>query len=91
MSVNPGFGGQALIPSVLQKVRDLRERIDGLRLDTRIEIDGGVNQSNLEEVAATGVDMIVAGSAVFRSENPREAAAGMVRRLAEYAERGQRC
>ena len=91
MSVNPGFGGQVLIPSVLQKVRDLRERIDGLRLDTRIEIDGGVNESNLEDVAATGVDMIVAGSAVFHTEDPRGTTAGMVRRLAEHAERGQRC
>jgi ribulose-phosphate 3-epimerase len=91
MSVNPGFGGQKLIPSVLRKVRDLRERIDGLGLDARIEIDGGVTEANLEEVAATGVDIIVAGSAVFGSEDARAATERLVRRLAGLAERGQRC
>lgn len=87
MTVNPGFGGQKLIPSVLPKARRLRERIDGLGLDTRIEIDGGVTLANLDEVVGTGVDMIVAGSAVF-GEDPQAAAAAFVRRLAELAEDG---
>ena len=88
MTVNPGFGGQVLIPSVLPKIRQLRERIDERGLDTRIEIDGGVTLENLDEVVATGVDMIVAGSAVF-GHDPRASAAAFVRRLAELAEDGQ--
>ena len=87
MSVNPGFGGQKLIAPVLRKVRELRERIDGLGLDTRIEIDGGVNLQNLEEVAATGVDMIVSGSAIFHSGDVRGTTESMVQRLAALAER----
>jgi ribulose-phosphate 3-epimerase len=91
MSVNPGFGGQRFIPQVLNKVRTLRERIDRERLDVRIEIDGGVSLDNLEEVAAAGVDIVVAGSAVFGADDPRAAAEAMVRRLAEVAERARRC
>ena len=87
MSVNPGFGGQTLIPGVLRKARQLWEWIDREGLDTRIEIDGGVNADNLDEVAATGVDTIVAGSAVFRSGDARGATEKMVRRLAALAER----
>ncbi len=91
MSVNPGFGGQKLIRPVLRKIRDLREWIDRERLDTRVQIDGGVSMENLDEVAATGVDMIVAGSAVFHSGDVRRTTENMVRRLAELADRGQRC
>jgi ribulose-phosphate 3-epimerase len=87
MSVNPGFGGQSMIESVLRKAGALRKRIDSLGLDTRIEIDGGVTEDNLARVAATGVDMIVAGSAVFGTEEPRATTQRMVRRLAEVAER----
>jgi ribulose-phosphate 3-epimerase len=89
MSVNPGFGGQRLIPAVLDKVRRLRERVERTGADVRIEIDGGVTEDNLESVAATGVDIIVAGSAVFGSGDPRRATERMVRRLAEWAERGR--
>jgi len=91
MSVNPGFGGQKLIPSVLRKARQLAERVrrDGLR--TRIEIDGGVTLENLDQVAEAGVDMIVSGSAIFHSGDVRGTTQKMVRRLAELAERGQRC
>jgi ribulose-phosphate 3-epimerase len=87
MSVNPGFGGQKLIPSVLRKARELRVRIDGLGLGTRIEIDGGVNLDNLAEVAAAGVDRIVSGSAIFHSGDVRGTTETMVRRLAALAER----
>jgi ribulose-phosphate 3-epimerase len=86
MSVNPGFGGQKLIPAVLDKARSLREWIDGENLDTRIEIDGGVTLENLDEVAATGVDVIVAGAAVFGSGDVRGTTQKMVRRLAALAE-----
>jgi ribulose-phosphate 3-epimerase len=90
MSVNPGFGGQGMIESVLRKARALRERIDSLDLDTRIEIDGGVTEENLDRIADTGVDMIVAGSAVFGTKEPRATTQRMVRRLAEMAEREHR-
>ncbi len=83
MSVNPGFGGQSMIRSVLDKARRLRARIDGSGLDVRIEIDGGVDEGNLVEVAATGVDMIVSGSAIFGTDDPRETTRRMARLLAE--------
>src|SRR5580765_1949215 len=75
MSVNPGFGGQKLIPWVLDKAVRLRQSIDRLGLSTRIAIDGGVTLENVEQVAASGVDMIVAGSAVFGSGDARGATA----------------
>ena len=90
MSVNPGFGGQRLIPSVLAKARQLRAWIDREGLATRIEIDGGVTRDNLDAVAATGVDMIVAGSAIFGGGDPRGATQAMVSRLAALAEQGNR-
>ncbi len=88
MSVNPGFGGQQLIPGVLEKARRLRAWIDREGLPTRIEIDGGVTLENLDAVAATGVDVIVAGSAVFGVEDVRGTTRRIVQRLAELAERG---
>jgi ribulose-phosphate 3-epimerase len=88
MSVNPGFGGQKLIPAVLDKARALREWIDREGLDVRIEIDGGVTLENLERVARTGVDMIVSGAAVFASGDVRGTTQAMVRRLAALAEEG---
>lgn len=90
MSVNPGFGGQRLIPSVLDKARRLRAEIDARGLPTRIEIDGGVTLENLDAVAATGVDMIVCGSAIFGSGDARGTTATMARRLAALAEQGPR-
>ena len=90
MSVNPGFGGQTLIPAVLDKARRLRAWIDRLGLATRIEIDGGVTLQNLDEVAAAGVDMIVAGSAIFGTGDARGATQAMVRKLAAIAEHGRR-
>jgi ribulose-phosphate 3-epimerase len=91
MSVNPGFGGQVLIPSVLGKMRTLRDRIEREGLDIRIEIDGGVKLSNLEEVAAAGAEMIVAGSAIFGADDVSAATAEMVSRLAAVAEREHSC
>lgn len=85
MSVNPGFGGQRLIPPVLRKAERLRERIATAGLDVRIEIDGGVTEDNLAEVARTGVDMIVSGSAVFGAGDIRGTTSRMVRVLAEVA------
>ncbi len=65
MSVNPGFGGQAFIPSALEKLRRVRERIDASGKPVRLEIDGGVKPDNIGEIAAAGADTFVAGSAIF--------------------------
>jgi ribulose-phosphate 3-epimerase len=73
MSVNPGFGGQAFIPEVLHKVRRLREEIRYRGLSVRIEIDGGVDAGNINEVVGAGAEIIVAGSAVFGKPDPAEA------------------
>ena len=62
MTVNPGFGGQKFIPYTLQKVRDLKKMIDARGLKTDIEVDGGVNLSNVEEIMSAGANIIVAGS-----------------------------
>lgn len=65
MSVHPGFGGQKLIPETLEKVKKLAKIREERNLHYNIEIDGGVNQENLLEIVSSGVDMIVAGTAVF--------------------------
>lgn len=70
MSVNPGFGGQAFIPESLEKVRRLRKMIDERGLRTRIEIDGGVDVDNIADVTGAGAEIIVAGSAIFGSDDP---------------------
>jgi ribulose-phosphate 3-epimerase len=72
MSVNPGFGGQKFIPSVLDKVRRLRRMIDERGLSVRIEIDGGVDRTNIGEVTAAGAEIIVAGTAVFGVGDPAQ-------------------
>lgn len=65
MSVEPGFGGQKLIPETVDKVRELRKIIDDKALDVLIEIDGGINLENVADIVKAGTDVIVAGSAVF--------------------------
>jgi len=89
MSVNPGFGGQALIPWVLDKAKRLRAWIDRLGLSTRIELDGGVTLENVDAVAASGVDIVVAGSAIYGSGDARGATQALVRKLAAFAEQGR--
>lgn len=69
MSVNPGFGGQKFIPSVLEKTRVLRQMIDEKNAKVLIEVDGGVNGLNIRELEAAGVDIVVAGSYVFGSND----------------------
>ncbi len=73
MSVNPGFGGQRFITSALEKVRRLRQMLDGRRLKARIEIDGGIDLNNIGEVVAAGAEILVAGSAIFGAADPQEA------------------
>jgi ribulose-phosphate 3-epimerase len=69
MSVNPGFGGQQFIRSVLPKIKDVRKRIDRLGRDVWLEVDGGVKVDNIAEIAAAGADTLVAGSAIFGSKD----------------------
>lgn len=65
MTVNPGFGGQRLIPYTIDKVREVKKLIEEQELKVDIEVDGGINLSNVEEVMDAGANIIVAGSAVF--------------------------
>ena len=69
MSVNPGFGGQSFIPYTLEKCKQVRQLIDASGKDIRLEIDGGVKIDNIREVAATGADTFVAGSAIFNTDD----------------------
>ena len=73
MSVNPGFGGQKFIETSIDKVRRLRQMIQDRGLPTRIEIDGGIDLNNIGAVVAAGAEMIVAGSAVFNTNDPESA------------------
>lgn len=73
MSVNPGFGGQKFIHTSLEKVRRLKMMIDERGLKTKIEIDGGVDATNIAKVAEAGAEIIVAGSAVYGKGNATEA------------------
>jgi ribulose-phosphate 3-epimerase len=72
MSVNPGFGGQSFIENTYQKVKDLKNLIQRKNANTLIEIDGGVNVANAKKLVEHGADVLVAGSFVFKSENPTE-------------------
>lgn len=71
MSVNPGFGGQQFIPHTLTKIRELRTMIDEQGLDVKIEIDGGVTVENAAAILKAGADVLVVGSTVFGSKDPK--------------------
>jgi ribulose-phosphate 3-epimerase len=73
MSVNPGFGGQKFIEASIQRVRRLREMIDCKGLSIPIEIDGGIDRSNISEIVSAGAEIIVAGSAIFGAPDPGQA------------------
>ncbi len=77
MSVEPGFGGQAFIPDVLDKVRTARRMVDTGHLDLVVEIDGGINADTIEQAAEAGVDCFVAGSAVYSAVDPARAVANL--------------
>jgi len=81
MSVNPGFGGQRFISSSLDKVRRMREMVRRRGLSTPIEVDGGVDESNVKALVEAGAEMLVAGTAVFGQGDPESSA----RRLIEAA------
>lgn len=77
MSVNPGFGGQKFIETTFDKVRKLRKMVDAVNPDIIIEIDGGVNDANAGALFEAGADMLVAGSFVFKSDDPTQTIANL--------------
>jgi ribulose-phosphate 3-epimerase len=77
MSVNPGFGGQKFIPTSIDKVSRLRRMIEERKLETRIEIDGGIDLENISAVVAAGAEIIVAGSAIFGAADSEAAVRGL--------------
>src|SRR5437867_3447142 len=83
MSVNPGFGGQAFIPSVLGKVAALKETLSRRGLKVRIEVDGGVGPENVADLVRAGADFLVAGNAIFGKGDPAENVADLLRRMRE--------
>jgi ribulose-phosphate 3-epimerase len=83
MSVNPGFGGQQFIPSVLPKIAEARRRIKALGKPIWLEVDGGVKAENIAEIARAGADTFVAGSAIFGAKDYGKAIAGMRAELAK--------
>ncbi len=85
MTVNPGFGGQSFIPSSLEKIWQLNQRIETLGLDVDIEVDGGVSNSTIADVAEAGANIFVAGSAVYGSDD-YAATLAELRLLAETAQ-----
>lgn len=70
MSVNPGFGGQVFIPQTLNKIRQLRQRINQLGLHVKIEVDGGINLQNAQAIIDAGAHILVAGSSIFQAADP---------------------
>ncbi len=82
MTVEPGFGGQSLIEETLAKVSKARRRIDAEKLDVWLQVDGGIDESNIERVAILGADTFVAGSAVFKADD-RAKQIDNLRQLAE--------
>ncbi|HET6279184.1 MAG TPA: ribulose-phosphate 3-epimerase [Candidatus Polarisedimenticolia bacterium] len=82
MSVNPGFGGQKFIPSVLRKTAILKSMIEASAPGVRIEIDGGVGLANISDLLAAGAGIFVAGSAVYDGGDPRQRARDLIERLA---------
>mgnify|MGYP000219567779 FL=1 len=82
MSVNPGFGGQSFIPTTLDKLKLVREKIDASGYDIRLQVDGGVKADNIAEIAAAGADMFVAGSAIFSKPDYKQAIDEMREQLA---------
>jgi ribulose-phosphate 3-epimerase len=69
MSVNPGFGGQTYIKSVTKKIRELREKLDSKGLNTDIEVDGGIDLSNIYKITQAGANVIVAGSTIYKADD----------------------
>jgi ribulose-phosphate 3-epimerase len=84
MSVNPGFGGQSFIPSSLDKIKALRQQLQDRGLSVIIEVDGGVNEKTIAEVASAGTDVFVAGSAIFGSKDYQKTIQSFRRKISEH-------
>ncbi len=80
MTVEPGFGGQSFMADMMPKVRELKAEIQRRGLNVLIEADGGIGDATIAQAAEAGVDVSVAGTAVFKAENPAE----VIRRLQAY-------
>ena len=87
MSVNPGFGGQSFIPSTLGKIWQLRQRIDSMGLDVEIEVDGGISETTIADVAEAGANIFVAGSAIYGSNDYKQTIASLKERAEVAAAR----
>ncbi|MCJ8296251.1 MAG: ribulose-phosphate 3-epimerase [Colwellia sp.] len=85
MSVNPGFGGQSFIPTTLDKLRLVKEKIKQSGYDIRLQVDGGVKANNIAEIAEAGADMFVAGSAIFSQDDYKVAIDEMRAELAKVS------
>ncbi len=83
MSVNPGFGGQSFIPNSLEKIRLLKKMIQEKGVFARIEVDGGVTESNIQSIAQAGADVFVAGSAIFGNKNYKKIIQDMKNKIQE--------
>lgn len=77
MSVNPGFGGQKFIPNALEKVKELKQLIKEKKSNALIEVDGGVDHTNAKSLIDAGCDVLVAGSYIFKSKNPKKTIKGL--------------
>ena len=84
MSVNPGFGGQSFIPSSLDKIKALRNQIQDRGLSVIIEVDGGVNEKTVADVASAGTDVFVAGSAIFGSKDYQKTIQSFRQKISEH-------
>jgi len=90
MSVNPGFGGQKFIPATLEKAKEARKLIDESGYDISLQIDGGVSAANIKEIAEAGVDMFVAGSAIFNQPDYKKVIDDMRSELAQVPVPGKK-
>lgn len=72
MSVNPGFGGQSFIPHSIEKIKAVKQLISDRGANAKIEVDGGISPENARQIIEAGADILVAGSSVFKSDNPKE-------------------
>ncbi|WP_058485320.1 ribulose-phosphate 3-epimerase [Defluviitalea phaphyphila] len=84
MTVNPGFGGQDLIPACINKIKDLSNYVKANSLSVEIEVDGGINLSNIEKFIKAGANILVAGSAIYNSSNPSKSIEDFIKRFSEF-------
>ena len=84
MTVEPGFGGQKMIPETIEKVRVIREYANAHGIDIDIQVDGGITPDNLKYATAAGANVIVAGSAIFKAEDPEKVVNDMIKVGEDY-------